>query len=43
MKKFILLGALTLSLSAKTITPNDVYAESILIQDHIHFLLQYYA
>ena len=25
------------------ITPNDVYAQSILIQKHVHFLLQYYA
>ncbi len=41
MKKFILLGALTLSLSAKTITPNDVYAESILIQEQVHLLLKH--
>jgi len=42
MQKIILLLLLTIGLSAKTITPNDVYAQSILIQDHIHFLLKHY-
>ncbi len=42
MKKFILLSLLTLSLSAKTITPNEVYTQAMLIQDHIHYLLKYY-
>ena len=42
MQKIILLLLLTIGLSAKTITPNDVYAQSILIQDHIHYLLKHY-
>ena len=33
---------LALGLSAKTITPNDVYSQSILIQNHLHFLLKHY-
>ena len=37
---FILL--FTLSLSAKNITPNEVYAQTILIQNHVHFLLKHY-
>ena len=42
MRKLILLLLFTFGLSAKTITPNDVYAQSILIQEHIHFLLKHY-
>lgn len=42
MQKIILIFILTIGLSAKTITPNDVYAQSILIQEHVHFLLKYY-
>jgi len=42
MKKTILLLLVTLSLNAKIITPNDVYAESMLIQSHLHFLLKHY-
>jgi len=43
MKKIILLLLFVISLSAKTITPNEVYAQSILIQKHVHFLLKHYA
>ena len=42
MKKIVLLLLLTLSLSAKTITPNDVFAQTELIEKHVHFLLDYY-
>lgn len=42
MKLLILTLLLTLGLSAKTITPNDVYAEVMLIQDEIHSLLKHY-
>jgi len=42
MQKIILIFLLTISLSAKIITPNDVYSQSMLIQDHIHFLLKHY-
>jgi len=42
MRKIILLFLLTFSLSAKSITPNDVYAQSMIIQDHVHFLLKHY-
>ena len=42
MKKIILLLLLTLALSAKTITPNDVYSQVALIRDKVHFLLKYY-
>ena len=42
MQKIILLLLLTLGLSAKIITSNEVYAQSILIQDHVHFLLKHY-
>ena len=43
MRHFLLFCFLTLGLSAKVITPNDVYAQSILIQEHVHFLLKHYA
>jgi len=43
MKKLILLLLIVFSLSAKTITPNEVFAQSMLIQSHMHFLLEYYA
>jgi len=42
MKHFLVLCFLTLVLSAKVITPNDVYAQSLLIQNHVHFLLKHY-
>lgn len=42
MKKLLLLCLFSLNLFAKTITPNDVHTLSVLIQDHIHFLLEYY-
>ena len=42
MKKIVLLLLLTLGLSAKTITPNDVYAQVMLLKDEIHYLLNYY-
>ena len=42
MKKLFLLFVLALTLSAKSITPNDVYAQSILIQNHVLFLLKHY-
>jgi len=42
MRHLLLFCFLALGLSAKIITPNDVYAQSRLIQDHVHFLLKYY-
>ena len=42
MKKLLVLLFLTLSISAKEITPNDVYSLGTLIQDHVHFLLKHY-
>ncbi len=42
MKKKLLIFLLLWDLSAKDITSNDVYTFSVLIQDHIHFLLKYY-
>ncbi|MDQ7061470.1 MAG: hypothetical protein Q9M43_10205 [Sulfurimonas sp.] len=42
MKHFLLLFLLTFSLSAKTLTPNDVFGLGVLIQDHIHTLLKHY-
>ena len=42
MRHLVLFCFLVLSLSAKVITPNDVYAQSKLIQEHVHFLLKYY-
>ncbi len=42
MKKIILVFLLALSVSAKMITPSDVYSLSVLIQDHLHFLLKHY-
>ena len=42
MKTIAFLLLLTFSLSAKNITPNDVYSQTILIQKHVHFLLKYF-
>jgi len=42
MRYLFLFYFLALVLSAKVITPNDVYAQSMLIQDYVHFLLKYY-
>ncbi len=42
MRKLLLLTFLSFALYAKTITPNEVYAQAVLIQDHVHFLLKYY-
>jgi len=42
MKKIVFIVLLSLSLSAKTITTNDVYSQVMLITDEIHFLLKYY-
>ncbi|NOQ31198.1 MAG: hypothetical protein GQ570_08760 [Helicobacteraceae bacterium] len=42
MKKLFLLLLLTFTLSAKTITPNEVYSQVSLITDEVHFLLNYY-
>ncbi|WP_324170561.1 hypothetical protein [Sulfurimonas sp.] len=42
MKYIVLILFLMLGLSAKTITPNDSYAQSMLIQEHMHFLLKHY-
>ncbi len=42
MKKLFLIFLLSSSLFAKIITPNDVYSLSVLIQDHLHFLLKHY-
>lgn len=43
MKKIILIFLLCFGLSAKTITPNDVYSEVMLITDEIHYLLKHYS
>jgi len=42
MKKIVLILMLTFGLYAKTITPNDVYSQSVLIRDHVYFLLKNY-
>jgi len=42
MRHFFLFCLLILGLSAKEITPNDVYAQTVLIQDHVHYLLKHY-
>jgi len=42
MKKVILIFLLCFSLSARTITPNDVYAEVMVISQEVHYLLKYY-
>lgn len=42
MKKIILLLFLFLSLSAKEITPNEVYSKVMIIQDRVYCLLKYY-
>lgn len=42
MRQFIIIFLLTLGLSAKTITPNDVYSQVMLISDEVHFLLRHY-
>jgi len=42
MKKITLLLLLTLSLSAKNITPSDVYSQVMVLTDEVHYLLKYY-
>ena len=42
MRQLILIFLLTLSLAAKSITPNDVYSQVMLIQDEMRFLLKHY-
>jgi hypothetical protein len=42
MRKIILFLLLVVGLNAKTITPNEVYAQTVLIQEHVHCLLKYY-
>ena len=42
MKKIVLIILLTLGLSAKSITTNDVYSQVMLITDEVHFLLNHY-
>ncbi len=42
MKTIILILLLTLGLSAKSITPNEVYGQVMLITDEMHYLLKYY-
>ena len=42
MRKIILLILVTLSLSAKNITPSEVYSQVMLITEEMHFLLKYY-
>ncbi len=42
MKKIVLIFILSCGLYAKTITHNDVYAQSVLIRDHVYFLLKNY-
>ena len=42
MKQLVLIFLLTLGLSAKSITPNEVYTQVMIITDEMHFLLKYY-
>ncbi|WP_294966388.1 hypothetical protein [Sulfurimonas sp.] len=42
MRQIVLIFLLTLGLYAKTITPNEVYAQAILISQETHSLLKYY-
>ena len=42
MSKIILLFLFSVGLSAKIITPNDVYSQVMLISDEMHFLLKHY-
>jgi len=42
MKKIVLLFLLTFSLSAKSITPNEVYSQVMILTDEIHYLLKHY-
>lgn len=42
MRQIILILFLTLGLSAKTITPNEVYAQVMLVSDETHALLKHY-
>ncbi|WP_373035277.1 hypothetical protein [Sulfurimonas sp.] len=42
MRQIILLLLLTLGLWAKAITPNEVYAQAMLISEETHILLKYY-
>jgi len=42
MRQIFILLLLTFSLSAKSITPNEVYAQAKLISEEMHFLLDYY-
>jgi len=42
MKKIILLFLVCFSLSAKTITPNEVYSEVMLITGEVEYLLKHY-
>jgi len=42
MKKLILLIFLTFNLSAREITPSDVYAQVVLIEQEINYMLDYY-
>lgn len=43
MKNLFLLLLITLSLSAKNITPNEVYSQVMLITEEMHFLLKHYS
>jgi hypothetical protein len=42
MRQIVLIFLLTLGLWAKTITPNEVYAQAMLISDETHYLLKHY-
>lgn len=42
MRQLLIILFLTLSLSSKTMTPNDVYSLSVVIQEHMHYLLKHY-
>ena len=42
MRQIILIFLFTFGLYAKTITPNEVYAQVMLISDETHYLLKYY-
>ncbi|MDF1874888.1 hypothetical protein JHD48_03990 [Sulfurimonas sp. SAG-AH-194-I05] len=43
MRNILLIFLLTSALNAKVITPNDVYTLSVLIKEHVEFLLKHYA
>jgi len=42
VKKILILFILVINISAKDITPDDVYGLSVLIQNHVNYLLKFY-